>query len=60
MNKKRVKSRMIINYKRLNDNTLDNSYKVPNKDELLNYIRNTIYFSKLNCKSGFWQIRLYE
>ena len=28
---KRGKSRMIINYKRLNDNTLDNSYKIPNK-----------------------------
>ena len=56
MNKKRVKSRMVINYKRLNDNTLYNSYKTPNRDELFNYIRNTRYFSKLNCKSGFWQI----
>ena len=53
---KRGKNRMVINYKRLNDNTLDNSYKVPNKDELVNCIPNTKYFSKFDCKSGFWQI----
>lgn len=35
---KRGKSTMIINYKRSNDNTLDNSYKIPNKNELANCI----------------------
>ena len=34
----RGKTRMVIDYKRLNDNTLDNSYKIPNKDELVNPI----------------------
>lgn len=29
---------MIINYKRLNDNTYDDAYKIPNKDSLINYI----------------------
>ena len=50
---KRGKSRMSINYKRLNDNTLDNSYKIPNKDELVNCIQNAKYFSKFDCKSEF-------
>ena len=57
---KRGKSRMVINYKRLNDNTLRNSYKLPNKDELVNCIQKATWFSKFDCKSGFWQIKLDE
>ena len=26
---------MVINYKRLNDNTCDDAYKIPNKDSLI-------------------------
>ena len=51
---------MIINYKRLNDNTLRNIYKLPNKDELVNCIQKATWFSKFDCKSGFWQIKLDE
>ena len=57
---KRGKVRMAINYKRLNDNTYDDAYKIPNKDSLINYIQGCRDFSQLNCKSGFWQIRLDE
>ena len=51
---------MVINYKRLNDNTYDDAYKIPNKDSLINSIQGCKYFSHLDCKSGFWQIRLEE
>lgn len=34
----RGKSRMIINYKRLNDNTIDDGYNIPNKQEWINRI----------------------
>ena len=51
---------MVINYKRLNDNTYDDAYKFPNKDSLINSIQWCKYFSQLDCKSGFWQIRLEE
>ena len=51
---------MVINYKRLNDNTYDDGYKIPNKDSLINYIQGYRYFSQLDCKNGFWQIRLDE
>ena len=51
---------MVINYKRLNDNTFDDAYKIPNKDSLINSIQGCRYFSQLDCKSGFWQIRLDE
>ena len=57
---KRGKARIVYNYKRLNDNTYEDSYKLPNKDELINKIQESKYFSKFDCKSGFWQIRLEE
>jgi hypothetical protein len=44
---------MIINYKRLNDNTVDGAYNIPNKQELINRIKGSKYFSKFNLKVGF-------
>lgn len=38
---KRGQSRMIFNYKRLNDNCYKNGYKILDKDQLLNKIQNT-------------------
>ena len=40
----RGKSRMVINYKRLNDNTIDDAYNVPNKQEQINRIQGSKYF----------------
>ena len=57
---KRGKGRMIINYKILNDNTYDDVYKILNKNSLINLIQGYKYLSQLDCKSGFWQIRLDE
>ena len=51
---------MVINYKRLNDNTYGDAYKIPNKDSLNNSIQGCKYFCQLDYKSGFWQIRLEE
>ena len=36
---KRGKAMMVINYKRLNDNTYDDAYKFSNKDSLINSIQ---------------------
>ena len=51
---------MVINCKRLNDNTYDDAYKIPNQDSLINSIQGYRYFSQLDCKSRFLQIRLDE
>lgn len=56
--KRRNNKRMVINYKALNKETIDDGYYLPNKERLLALIRNKKYFSGLDCKSGFWQIRL--
>jgi deoxyuridine 5'-triphosphate nucleotidohydrolase len=55
----RGKSRMVINYKRLNDNTRTDGYNIPNKSQLINRIQGAKYFSKFDCKSGFWQIKMH-
>ena len=49
----RGKSRMVINYKRLNDNANEDSYDIPDKNELINRIQYRYIFSKFDCKSGF-------
>ena len=56
----RGKARMVINYKRLNDNTTIDGYKLPDKTELINRIQGRKVFSKFDCKSGYWQIKMHE
>lgn len=56
----RGKARMVINYKRLNDNTRIDGYKLPDKTELINRIQERKIFSKFDCKSGYWQIKMHE
>ncbi|KAK3169190.1 hypothetical protein Dsin_000188 [Dipteronia sinensis] len=54
----RGKARMVINYKRLNDNTYLDAYDIPTKELLILRITSAKYFSKFDCKSGFWQVKL--
>ena len=41
---------MVIDYRRLNDNTVDDGYDIPDKSKLIN----SNIFNKFDCKSGFW------
>lgn len=47
------KSRIVINYRRLNDNTLDDTYNILDRDYLLSNIQDARYFSKFHYKSDF-------
>jgi hypothetical protein len=51
---------MVINYKRLNDNTIDDGYNIPNKQEWINMIQGCKYFSKFDLKARFWQVKMTE
>ena len=55
---KRGKTRMIINYKEVNKNTKFDGYYIPIKEILINLARGKNYYSKFDCKSGFWQIKM--
>jgi len=57
---KRAEARMIINYKKFNDNTAVDGYSIPNKTIIFNIIKGASQFSKMDCKSGYWQIKMDE
>ena len=50
---------MVINYKRLNDNTEDEGYDIPTKEYLLGKIKDYTIFKIFDCKSGFWQVEMH-
>ena len=50
---------MVINYKRLNDNTFDDAYKIPNKDSLINSIQECRYFSQLDCMLIYYYLKTF-
>ncbi|KAK6794310.1 hypothetical protein RDI58_007763 [Solanum bulbocastanum] len=56
----RGKARVVINYKRLNDNTRMDRYKLLDKIELINRIQGRKFFSKFDCKSEYWQVKMHE
>ena len=56
---KRRKTRMVYNYKRLNDNTHIDGYTIPSKDLLINRIQKAKWFSKFDLKSGFHQVKMH-
>lgn len=51
---------MVINYKEMNKATIGNAYKLSRKDSILEIIKGSNFYSSLDAKSGFWQLRLEE
>ena len=52
--------RLIINYKPLNKVLEWIRYPIPNKEDLINRLSDSIIFSKFDLKNGFWQIQIHE
>ena len=60
VNKKDGKLRLCVDYKALNKVTVKNSYPLPRIDDLFDRLAGAKYFSRINLRSGYHQIRIAQ
>ena len=52
--------RLCIDYRQLNKLTVKNRYPLPRIDDLLDRLRGATVFSKIDLRSGYWQLKVEE
>nr|GEV54948.1 putative reverse transcriptase domain-containing protein [Tanacetum cinerariifolium] len=55
-----VKKRMCIDYRELNKVTMKNVYPLPRIDDLFNQLQGARWFSKIDLRSGYHQLKIRE
>lgn len=53
------KWRLVIDYRKLNEKTIDDKYPIPNISDILDKLGKSMYFSTLDLASGFHQIAVH-
>lgn len=52
--------RMCVEYRALNEITMKNKYHLPRIDDLLDQLKNVVYYTRLDLKSGYHKIKIVE
>ncbi|KAL8098809.1 hypothetical protein AgCh_031510 [Apium graveolens] len=56
--KKDGSMRLCIDYRELNKLTIKNRYPLPRIDDLLDQLKDVVYFSKINLRTGYHQLKI--
>lgn len=54
------KWRLVVDYRKLNEKTVDDRYPIPNIDEILDKLGRSMYFTTLDLAKGFHQVEIAE
>ena len=52
--------RFCVDFRKLNNRTVLDAYVIPCVEDSLHLLTGSTYFSKLNLRSGYWQVELEE
>lgn len=55
----KIKHRMVIDYRRLNEQTIEDKYPIPRIDEILDSLGKCTYYTTLDLSQGFHQIEMH-
>ena len=58
--KKDGSMRLCVDYRALNEVTIKNKYPLPRIDDLFNQLKGAKYFSKIDLRSGYFQLKIRE
>lgn len=54
----KIKWRVVVDFRKLNEKTLDDKYPIPNITDVLDKLGNCQYFTTLDLASGFYQVEM--
>ena len=52
--------RLCVDYRAMNEVTIKNKYPLPRIDELFDQLKGAKYFSKIDLRSGYFQLKIRE